>query len=110
MKAMSKAINNRKKRYLIIGSLIAISIFILASYVSAQMSYSDCNVYGMCKVAKPTIQTLGTLPLYSIAPTCSQALRGQTIILTGVGGVADIEQVCVKTILDTYVWKVVGLT
>lgn len=37
-------------------------------------------------------------------PACSAGIRGKMWIIQGGAGVADIFQICSKTVLDTYVW------
>ena len=46
----------------------------------------------------------------SSVPNCDSSIRGKTWYIPSALGVADIFQVCTKTVLDTYVWKVVTLT
>lgn len=49
------------------------------------------------------------VPILNSNPTCDFSSRGNRYILNGGLGVADIEYVCVKTALDTYVLKAVTL-
>ena len=39
-------------------------------------------------------------------PSCNIGLRGTKIYVAGGLGVADVVKVCMKTVLDTYVWTI----
>lgn len=41
-------------------------------------------------------------------PVANAAVQGRTYILGGIPGVADIYYVCLKSVTDTYSWKVLA--
>ena len=43
-------------------------------------------------------------------PTCDASVRAKAYTTLGSTGVADVTEVCVKTTLDVYVWKLLSLT
>lgn len=43
-------------------------------------------------------------------PTAEAAIRGKLFVVDGGAGVADVVNICVKKVDDTYGWKVVTIT
>lgn len=62
---------------------------------------SQFSVSGSGEVNTPKGMNLNTA---GSQPTCAAGIRGKMWIIQGGAGVADIFQICSKTVLDTYVW------